>query len=162
MPSSVRQSLGKVSRLTVLLLAGLWCGEIDVLLVNAQKPIPRRDQNYPPPAIIATLAPLGDECVAETGVLRTAIKRFSDEDIFEDDRNLMCYMSCMFRKSNVTDANGELHLGRLMELVPVEFEDVLLRMGIRCTKPKGKDLCERAFWFHKCWKTADPVHYYLA
>uniref|UniRef100_A0A182LXA5 Uncharacterized protein n=1 Tax=Anopheles culicifacies TaxID=139723 RepID=A0A182LXA5_9DIPT len=126
-----------------------------------QRPVPRRDAEYPPPKTLAFLRPIGERCVKETGVTSSAIVRFSDADIFEDDRALKCYMECMFRLTNVTDDRGELHMLKLLEHVPPEYEEVALRMGVRCTRPKGKDLCERAFWYHKCWKLADPVHYYL-
>uniref|UniRef100_A0A182SNT8 Uncharacterized protein n=1 Tax=Anopheles maculatus TaxID=74869 RepID=A0A182SNT8_9DIPT len=128
---------------------------------TAQLPTPRRDAEYPPPKTLAFLRPFGVLCVKETGVSPSAIKRFSDEDAFEDDRGLKCYMDCMFRLTNVTDDRGELHMGKLLDHVPHEFEDIALRMGVRCTRPKGKDVCERAFWFHRCWKQSDPVHYYL-
>ncbi|XP_050071482.1 pheromone-binding protein-related protein 6-like [Anopheles maculipalpis] len=127
----------------------------------AQWPTPRRDAEYPPPKTLAFLKPLGEICAKETGVSAGTIKRFSDVDIIEDDRALKCYMDCMFRITNVTDDRGELHMGKLLDYVPPEFEDVALRMGVKCTKPKGKDVCERAFWFHKCWKKSDPVYYYL-
>ncbi|XP_053658260.1 general odorant-binding protein 83a-like [Anopheles marshallii] len=129
---------------------------------ETQRPVPRRDAKYPPPETLAFLKPHGEQCEKETGVTRAAIKRFSDEDIFEDDRALKCYMDCMFRVTNVTDDRGELHMLKLLEYVPPEFEDIALRMGVRCTRPKGKDVCERAFWFHKCWKISNPVYYYLA
>uniref|UniRef100_A0A182PIX8 Uncharacterized protein n=1 Tax=Anopheles epiroticus TaxID=199890 RepID=A0A182PIX8_9DIPT len=138
-----------------------WCkggGEC----VTTDRPALRRDAEYPPPRILAFVKPLRQQCIRETGVSVEALERFSDADIFEDDQALKCYMQCMFRLSNVTDDRGELHLGKMFEFVSVEFEDITLRMGARCTKPKGKDLCERAFWFHKCWKTSDPTHYYLA
>uniref|UniRef100_A0A240PK07 Uncharacterized protein n=1 Tax=Anopheles christyi TaxID=43041 RepID=A0A240PK07_9DIPT len=140
--------------LVVLCLTGLKC-------IPAQRPTPRRDAEYPPPKTLGFLLPLGERCKQETGVSGEAIKRFSDADIFDDDRALKCYMDCMFRLTNVTDDRGELHMGKLLEHVPHEFEDIALRMGVKCTRPKGKDVCERAFWFHKCWKTSDPVHYYL-
>uniref|UniRef100_A0A182QK21 Uncharacterized protein n=1 Tax=Anopheles farauti TaxID=69004 RepID=A0A182QK21_9DIPT len=131
------------------------------LVGETVRPVPRRDDQYPPPESLAYLKPFGEICVKETGVSAAAIKRFSDEDAFDDDRALMCYMECIFRHTNVTDDRGEVHLGKLLDRVPPEYEDVALRMGVRCTKAKGKDLCERAFWYHNCWKKSDPVYYYL-
>ncbi|XP_053682841.1 general odorant-binding protein 83a-like [Sabethes cyaneus] len=144
----------------ILLSMGLLLLDL-MFTLAADKPVPRRDAEYPPPSALEGAIDMHRECVAETGVTEAAIRRFSDEDIFEDDENLKCYMNCLFHKSNLTDDKGELHLGKMMEVIPKEYENIALKMGIKCTKPKGKSLCERAFWFHKCWKTADPVHYFL-
>ncbi|XP_055524379.1 general odorant-binding protein 83a-like [Wyeomyia smithii] len=136
---------------------------LDLMLIFAtDKPMPRRDADYPPQFVLEAARIPHRECVAETGVAEAAIKRFSDVEIFDDDEKLKCYMDCMFRKTNLTDEKGELHFGKALEYVPQELEDIALKMGVKCTKPKGKTLCERAFWIHKCWKTADPVHYFLA
>ncbi|XP_058813898.1 general odorant-binding protein 83a-like [Topomyia yanbarensis] len=132
-----------------------------MLTLAADTPVPRRDDLFPPREALEFAAEPHRLCVAETGVSEAAITRFSDADIFEDDEKLKCYMSCVFQKTNVTDAGGELHLGKLLDMVPKDFEDIALKMGGKCTKPKGKNVCERAFWFHKCWKMADPVHYFL-
>ncbi|XP_035772568.1 general odorant-binding protein 83a-like [Anopheles albimanus] len=143
------------------LLVGGWCVLVYALCAGCQRAPPRRDDVYPPPDTLAFYKPYAEQCVTETGVSVAAIKRFSDQDIFEDDQKLKCFMECMFRVSNLTDAKGEVHLGKLLDTIKPEYEDLALRMGAKCMKAKGKDLCERAFWYHKCWKTADPVHYYL-
>lgn len=128
-----------------------------MLTLASDKPIPRRDAEYPPAYVLEISKKPHKMCVASTGVSEDAIKRFSDEDIFEDDEKLKCYMQCLFEKFRYTDDKGELHLGKVMDSIPEEYEDIALKMGSKCLKPKGKTLCERAFWFHKCWKTSDPV-----
>lgn len=128
-----------------------------MLALATEKPIPRRDAEYPPPYVLKASEKPHKMCVAKTGVSEAAIKRFSDEDIFEDDEKLKCYMQCIFEKVRFTDDKGELHLGKVLDSIPEDFEDIALQMGLRCTKPKGNTLCDRAFWYHKCWKTADPV-----
>lgn len=86
-----------------------------------------------------------------------AIKRFSDEEIHEDEA-LKCYMNCLFHELNLVNDNGEAHLEKIFDLIPKEHEDILLNMGKRCLyPPKDKSLCEQAFWLHSCWKKADPV-----
>ncbi|XP_062538792.1 pheromone-binding protein-related protein 6-like [Armigeres subalbatus] len=132
-----------------------------MLTLASDIPAPRRDAEYPPPYVLEASKKPHKMCVANTGVSEEAIVRFSDGDLFEDDEKLKCYMQCLFEKFRFTDDKGELHLGKLLDSVPEDFEDIALQMGSRCTKPKGKTQCERAFWYHKCWKTADPVHYYL-
>lgn len=57
------------------------------------------------------------------------------------------------------DENGDLHLERLAEgldMLKPEIQEIALGMGKKCMKPAGDTLCEKAFWYHKCWKTADP------
>ncbi len=84
---------------------------------------------------------------------------FSDGEIHEDE-NLKCYMNCVFHEWQVVDDNGEVHLERMnadiLDKFGRETEDKLIAMGRKCLYPKGSNQCERAFWLHKCWKTADP------
>lgn len=87
-----------------------------------------------------------------------AIKKFSDVEI-HDDEKLKCYMNCLFHEAKVVDENGELHLERLAEgldMLKPEIQEIALGMGKKCMKAVGDTLCEKAFWYHKCWKTADP------
>lgn len=68
-------------------------------------------------------------------------------------------MNCVFHEGHVVDENGELHLERLaegIEMLGPEVEAIALGMGKKCLKPEGETQCDRAFWYHKCWKTADP------
>lgn len=87
-----------------------------------------------------------------------AIKEFSDGEIHEDEK-LKCYMDCLFKEAKVVDDNGELHMEKLathIERLDEEIQLIAIHMGRKCFKPKGDNQCERAFWYHKCWKTADP------
>lgn len=84
--------------------------------------------------------------------------KFSDGEIHEDEK-LKCYMNCVFHEGHVVDDAGELHLEKLaegVEMLGPEVEAIALAMGKKCLKPVGDTQCERAFWYHKCWKTADP------
>ncbi|XP_037046432.1 pheromone-binding protein-related protein 6-like [Bradysia coprophila] len=124
---------------------------------------PRRDDKWPPPELIKFLKPIHDKCVSKIGVTEEAIKKFSDEEIHEDEK-LKCYMNCVFHEGHVVDDNGELHLEKLaegVEMLGPEVEAIALAMGKKCLKPEGETQCDRAFWYHKCWKTADPKHYFL-
>lgn len=68
----------------------------------------------------------------------------------------MCYMDCIFHEANVLTDDGEVHLEKFHEMLPASMQDIALKMGEKCMKPEGKNRCEKAFWLHKCWKTADP------
>lgn len=88
-----------------------------------------------------------------------AIKEFSDGQIHEDAK-LKCYMFCIFEEAGVWMADKqELHLEKLslhLEEYDDEIQEIAFHMGRRCLKPQGEDNCEKAFWYHKCWKTYDP------
>lgn len=87
-----------------------------------------------------------------------AIKEFSDGEI-HDDANLKCYMHCVFVEANAVDEHGEVHLEKLqvhIEDLDREIQNIAIHMGKKCLYPEGETLCDKAFWFHKCWKTNDP------
>lgn len=56
----------------------------------------------------------------------------------------------------MVDEDGNVHLEKLHDMLPDSMHDIAMHMGKKCLYPKGDTLCERAFWLHKCWKTADP------
>nr|WOL43273.1 odor-binding protein 83a [Phortica okadai] len=126
----------------------------------AQAQQPRRDEKYPPPAILKMAKPFHDSCVEKTGVSEASIKEFSDGEIHEDEK-LKCYMNCFFHEINVVDDNGDVHFEKLFYTVPGTVRDLLMEMSKDCVHPQGDNLCEKAWWFHQCWKKADPVHYFL-
>lgn len=73
-------------------------------------------------------------------------------------------MYCMFEQSQTLDDKGEIDMAKLIENLEhydEEVQNIGLNMGRRCLRPRGRDKCERAFWYHKCWKTTDPKHYFL-
>lgn len=84
--------------------------------------------------------------------------QFSDGDVHEDAA-LKCYMYCLFEEAKVLDDKGEIHLEKIqthIEKLDKEIQDIAYNMGKKCIHPQGDNQCERAFWFHKCWKMADP------
>lgn len=91
-------------------------------------------------------------------IFTEAIKKFSDVEV-HDDEKLKCYMNCLFHEAKVVDEKGELHLERLAEgldMLKPEIQEIALGMGKKCLIAEGSNLCEKAFWYHKCWKNADP------
>ncbi|XP_058061938.1 general odorant-binding protein 83a-like [Anopheles bellator] len=147
-----------------VLLVLCTCSSVFPVLVSCQNAVLSAGERYGDADSLIVHKPASEKCIAQTGVSAAAILRFIDAEPADndgEDPKLKCYMDCLFRTLDLTDTKGEVHLGKLMETIKPEFESVQLRMGSRCTKPKGKDLCERAFWFHKCWKMADPVHYHV-
>ncbi|XP_037824211.1 pheromone-binding protein-related protein 6-like isoform X2 [Lucilia sericata] len=121
---------------------------------------PRRDADWPPSSILKMAKPFHDICVEKTGVTEEAIKEFSDGEIHEDEA-LKCYMNCLFHEIDVVDENGDVHLETLFNTMPNTVRDLVIKASENCVHPEGDTLCHKAWWFHQCWKKADPVHYFL-
>ncbi|XP_055627816.1 general odorant-binding protein 83a-like [Toxorhynchites rutilus septentrionalis] len=123
---------------------------------------PQREPNFPPASLIEMTADKHRSCVDETGVSEDSIARFNGPEIFDDDERLKCYMDCMFRRFNVTDPDGEVNMIEVYHAIPKQLNSVALKVSNVCRDSvEGSTLCERAFSHHKCWKQADPIHYYL-
>lgn len=68
-------------------------------------------------------------------------------------------MNCIFHEAKVVDDNGEVHLEKIqvhIEKLDAELQEIAMNMGKKCLKPEGETQCDRAFYYHKCWKSADP------
>lgn len=62
-------------------------------------------------------------------------------------------------KAKAVDEHGEVHLELLqvhIDNLDREIQNIAINMGKKCLYPEGETLCDRAWWFHKCWKQADP------
>lgn len=66
-------------------------------------------------------------------------------------------MNCLFHEIDVVDDNGDVHLETLFNTVPGTVRNQLINMAKDCEHPEGDTLCHKAWWFHQCWKKADPV-----
>lgn len=65
----------------------------------------------------------------------------------------------MFVEAKAVDEHGEVHLELLqlhIDKLDREIQDIALNMGKKCLYAKGETLCDRAWWYHNCWKAADP------
>ena len=65
-------------------------------------------------------------------------------------------MDCLFKEFDVVDSTGHVHFEKLHDRLPESMKDIGMNMGRRCLNPVGENLCEKAYWLHKCWKEADP------
>uniref|UniRef100_A0A240SWW4 Uncharacterized protein n=1 Tax=Glossina morsitans morsitans TaxID=37546 RepID=A0A240SWW4_GLOMM len=133
---------------------------IILLLIRIRAQSPRRDNKYPPKELITMAKPFHEACVRHTGVTEEAIKEFSEGNIHEDEA-LKCYMNCFFHELGLVDDKGDVHLETLHQSMPGSFVDLILKPAQHCVHPEGDTLCHKAWWFHQCWKKADPVHYFL-
>ena len=89
-----------------------------------------------------------------------AIKEFDIGEIHED-ASLKCYMYCVFELLELMNDKGQLFVMRLADHIESNYDDevqsIAFNMGRKCLRPEGDNNCERAFWYHKCWKSTDPV-----
>ncbi|XP_037951134.1 general odorant-binding protein 83a-like [Teleopsis dalmanni] len=133
---------------------------LQVIINRAQEP--RRDETYPPPAVIKSFQIIHDTCVEKTGVEEASIKAFSVGEIHEDPA-LKCYMNCFFHEVGIVDDNGEVHYEKFKRFVPAEIKDIVQHIieGCEAHVPVGATQCERAWSWHVCWKEIDPRHYFL-
>uniref|UniRef100_A0A1L8DPG7 Putative odorant-binding protein 1 n=2 Tax=Nyssomyia neivai TaxID=330878 RepID=A0A1L8DPG7_9DIPT len=131
--------------------------------LEARPQSPRRDEMYPPRDVLEEYRPMRQQCMAESGATELIVEEFSNGDHLSpiDDRALKCYMNCIFHKAEVVDDTGHVHFEKLRGKVPDDLKDIGYPMLSKCVDPIGEDLCEKAYWLHKCFKQADPVHYFL-
>ncbi|XP_055305303.1 pheromone-binding protein-related protein 6-like [Sitodiplosis mosellana] len=144
----------RVARITLFFLFAAITAAVEV----------RRDEKWPPKMLLDWVRPAATECRERTGVTEEAIKEFSDGEIHED-ASLKCYMYCVFELLELMNDKGQLFVMRLADHIESNYDDeiqtIALNMGRKCLRPEGDNNCERAFWYHKCWKSKDPVHYFL-
>ncbi|KAG4073100.1 hypothetical protein HA402_009519 [Bradysia odoriphaga] len=123
----------------------------------------RRDEKWPPKALLEYLEPIRISCMGKTGVTAEAIKEFSDGEL-HDDPKLKCYMNCVFNEAKVVDDKGDVHFEKIdthIAQLDDEIRHIAENFLANCRSIKGDDPCERAFSVHKCWKLHDPKHYFL-
>lgn len=89
-----------------------------------------------------------------------AIKEFDSGEIHED-ASLKCYMYCVFEVLELINDKGDLFVMRLADHIESNYDDevqsIAFNMGRKCLRPEGDNNCEKAFWYHKCWKSKDAV-----
>lgn len=100
------------------------------------------------------LAALTDMQIFEI-VPKEHIKEFSDGEPIEDEA-LKCYMNCLFHEVEVVDDTGHVHFEKLINRIPESMKERAMPVITKCQNPVGPNLCEKAYWLHKCWKREDP------
>lgn len=90
-----------------------------------------------------------------------AIQEFDRGEIHED-ASLKCYMFCVFEVLDLISSKGDLFVMRLADHVESnydeEIQNIVYQMGRKCLRPPdNENNCEKAFYYHKCWKSTDPV-----
>lgn len=70
-------------------------------------------------------------------------------------------MYCVFELLELMNDKGQLFVMRLADHIESNYDDevqtIVFNMGRKCLRPEGDNNCDKAFWYHKCWKSKDPV-----
>lgn len=70
-------------------------------------------------------------------------------------------MYCVFEVLELINDKGDLFVMRLADHIESNYDDevqqIAFNMGRKCLRPEGDNNCEKAFWYHKCWKSKDAV-----
>lgn len=75
-------------------------------------------------------------------------------------------MNCVFDKLDLVNGKGELLVMRLADHIDSNYNEevrgIAYQMGRKClVPPDDVDHCEKAYFYHRCWKERDPKHYFL-
>ncbi|KAH8310773.1 hypothetical protein KR044_002990 [Drosophila immigrans] len=115
-----------------------------------------------PPEFLQAVRPLRDGCLKKSGSSDAAIVKFStSKGPAADDEKLKSYMSCIVTDLNLVDANGDVMLEQLFQMLPAELKDVIMGMAKGCMVLQGATLNDKLWWLHECWKKADPANYFM-
>ncbi|XP_055627828.1 general odorant-binding protein 83a-like [Toxorhynchites rutilus septentrionalis] len=121
-----------------------------------------RDVNYPPKYLVDLFQPALDICHKNIKVDDQVITQFRDDEDYVGTKELGCYLFCIFREQGLWNSDKtDIDVQKMMELIPPEYEDDALKIGIKCMKVKGNDECSKSLWYHNCWKKNGPTFYYL-
>lgn len=90
-----------------------------------------------------------------------AIAEF-DQGKIHEDASLKCYMFCVFEVLDLISSKGDLFVMRLSDHIESNYDEevkkITYQMGKKCLHPPdNENNCEKAFYYHKCWKQNDPV-----
>lgn len=117
-----------------------------------------RGSDYPPMYLINLVKSALETCHQKIDIDDSVIERFRDDGDYEGTEKLGCYLHCVFREKGYwIPEKSEVDIMKILDIVPKDFEQPALKMGLRCLKVKGDDDCARSLWYHSCWKKNDPA-----
>nr|QHI42038.1 odorant-binding protein 9 [Glyphodes caesalis] len=90
-----------------------------------------------------------------------------DKGKFIEERNVMCYIACVYSMGQVVKNNKIVHEAMIKQvdmMFPAEMKDPV-KASIEKCKPvakKYKDICEASYWTAKCIHDEDPANFVFA
>ncbi|CAG4961923.1 unnamed protein product [Colias eurytheme] len=87
-----------------------------------------------------------------------------DQGNFIEERNVMCYIACIYSMGQVVKNNKISHDAMIKQvdmMAPPEMKDPLKAAIEKCkgVAKKHKDICDASYWTAKCLYEADPVNF---
>lgn len=116
-----------------------------------------RGADYPPIYLVNLVKSALEKCHKLVDIEDDVIRRFRDDGDFEGTEKLGCYLHCVFREKGYwIEEKREADIMKILDIIPKDFEQPALKMGLKCLKVKGENDCARSLWYHSCWKRNDP------
>ncbi|XP_026752851.2 general odorant-binding protein 72 [Galleria mellonella] len=113
-----------------------------------------------------TAKTLRKSCMGKTQVAEDLIKDI-EKGIFIEDRDVMCYMACIYQMTQVVKNNKlnyEASIKQVDLMYPAELKEGLKKSIEKCkdVAKKYKDICEASFWTTKCVYEDNPKDFIFA
>lgn len=88
-----------------------------------------------------------EPCVKESNANPAAVEKLIRNSEFSDDKNLKCFIKCLYTKAGVMSDDGKFSAEELKKtLEDGDSPDVINK----CKDLKGSDNCDTAFLVSKC------------
>ncbi|XP_063538769.1 general odorant-binding protein lush-like [Cydia strobilella] len=83
---------------------------------------------------------------------------------FIEERNVMCYIACIYTTTQVVKNNKLSHEALLKQvdmMFPADMRVAVKAMAEKCkdVSKKYQDICEASYWTAKCMYDADPANF---
>lgn len=75
-----------------------------------------------------------------------------------------CFFECLARVSGMVNEKAAIDisgLGAVMDGMPVDSQNLLLRIVSKCISIKNKNVCERMYVINVCLRRTDPARFFL-
>ncbi|XP_028038615.1 uncharacterized protein LOC114249296 [Bombyx mandarina] len=105
-------------------------------------------------------------CMSKNDVTEDQISDI-DKGKFIEDKNVMCYIACVYSMSQVVKNNKFVHDAMVKQvdmMFPTEMRDAVKASIANCrgVAKNYKDICEASFWTAKCMYEFDPANFVFA
>ena len=94
-----------------------------------------------------------DFCVDKFAIEDSVVDQIKNGFYGHVDDNVECFTLCFFERAGFMDANAKLNEDFLLEKVKAIMpEETALTLYLKCSDDIGKNACNTAFLFYKCFR----------
>ncbi|KAM3962051.1 general odorant-binding protein 72-like [Aphomia sociella] len=109
---------------------------------------------------------LRKSCMGKVQVTEDLIRDI-DKGTFIEDRNVMCYIACIYKMSQIIKNNKltyEAAIKQVDLMYPPDMKESIKKSIENCkdVEKKYKDICEASFWTAKCIYEDNPKDFLFA